>query len=110
MPAMRMVQVSIDEIVDVVAMGNRLVPTTGPVNVVLVMSGALVIRRTSCWIRGADLNHMFDHLAVLLLVMQVAVVKIVNVPIMFDRSMATLLAVLMVMILVGCGHRSPLSH
>jgi hypothetical protein len=105
-----MVQVAIDEIIHVVAVWNHLVSTSGSMDMILAVSGTLVIRRASCWIRSGDFNHMFGNFAVRLLVMQVAIVKIVHVPVMLDGGMAALVAVLMVVILVGCRHRSSFSR
>jgi hypothetical protein len=53
--AVGMVQMPIYEIVDVVAVGHRLVSTARSVNVIGVMSLASVTRSTSGWIGIADL-------------------------------------------------------
>ena len=47
-PIVRMVQVAVDKIVHVVTVRNHLVSAVGTVNMPLVVSGALVIRRTFC--------------------------------------------------------------
>ena len=105
MIAVRVMQSSVDKIIDVVAMGYRLVSTTGA----MAVRGALRIRRAAHGVRGADSNHMLvDMVAVH--VMQVTVVQIIDMAVMTDGGMSAVLAVLMgvvgMMLLVTRAHRS----
>jgi hypothetical protein len=103
--AMHVMQVSVDEIIDVVAMGHRLVSATGAVGV----SGALRIGRAAHRVSGADSNNVLvDVISVH--VMQVTVVQIIDMPVMSDGGMAAVRAMLMgvvgMMLLVTYGHCS----
>ena len=56
---MWMVEVAVDQVVNMIAVGNALVCTARAVYMRLVMSTTLVTRRTSVWIRRADLENVF---------------------------------------------------
>jgi hypothetical protein len=97
---MRMMQVARDEIVDVVAVGDGLVPAPGCVNVSLRMTRAAVRRRAGGRVGGANVEHALIDVAVVC-VMQVAVVQIVDVVSVFDRLVAAVGAVNVLVMLVG---------
>jgi hypothetical protein len=59
---MWMMQVTIHQIVKMIAVGNALMSTAGTVYMSLVMPTTLVIRRTSIWIGGVDLKDMFVNM------------------------------------------------
>ncbi len=70
----RVMQMSIDQVIDVIAVGDWLVTTAWTVNVIGVMAAALVCR---CAAAGIGLTHfdvVFHHRSVLGHVMQVSVV------------------------------------
>ena len=48
----RMMQMSIDQIVYVITVGHRLMPTTRAVNMTGVVGPALMVRRTIGWVLG----------------------------------------------------------
>jgi hypothetical protein len=100
-----MVQVTRHQIVDVIAVRNRLMPAAYAVDVCLGMPAATVLRRTRRRVRRSDLDATFVDVAVVEL-MQMPVVKIVDVATMPDRAVAAVGPVLMRMILVDamCGH------
>jgi len=52
---------------------------------------------------------MFENLPIRLLVMQVTVMEVVNVPVVFNGRVATIGAMLMIVALVGCRHEYSLS-
>ena len=64
MTPMWMVQVAIDQVVKVIAMGNALVCTTRPVYMSLVMSIALVTRRTSLRVHPVHFKNVFVNVIV----------------------------------------------
>jgi len=55
---MWMMQVAVNQVVKVTAVGNTFVCTAGAVYMTLVMSSTLVTRRTSLWIRRVDFKNM----------------------------------------------------
>jgi hypothetical protein len=88
MPAVRMMQVAVDQVVDMVAMRYRFVAAAGAVHVVGRMAAADVARGTDRRIRRIDGDHMLiDMVAVE--VMQVAIVQVVDVAFVLDRRVAT---------------------
>ena len=55
---MWMMQVAVNQVVKVTAVGNTLVCTARAVYMTLVMSSTLVTRRTSLWIRRVDFKNV----------------------------------------------------
>jgi hypothetical protein len=55
---MRMMQVAVNQVVKVTAVGNTLMCTAWAVYMSLVMSSTLVTRRTSLWIRRVDFKNV----------------------------------------------------
>jgi hypothetical protein len=87
MPIVRVVQVAVDQVIDVVAMRHCLVATAGAVNVVGSMAGAGVARRTYRRIRRIAGDHMLVDV-VAMDVVQVAIMQVVDVVIVLDRRVA----------------------
>jgi hypothetical protein len=103
MIAMRMMQVAIDEVIDVVAMRHRLVTAAGAVDMASLMPGALVVGGAGVGIRRADLDHMFIDM-VPMRVMQMAVMQVIDVIAMANGGMAAARAMLVIVVLVmGMG-------
>jgi hypothetical protein len=104
MVAVRMVQPPIDEIIDMVAMRNRLVPAIRSVNV----AGATDLRRAMYRIRIAHFDGMLVHM-IAVHMMQVTIVKIINMAVVTNCGMSASGPVLMLMIGVmffgACRHR-----
>jgi hypothetical protein len=100
--AMRMMQVPVHQIVDMVAVGDRLMPAAGT-----VLVGTLYFRRAAGRIGRVDTDDMFIDV-VAMHVVQMAVVQIVDVAVMADCGMAAAGAVLMGMVrmvlLIASGH------
>jgi hypothetical protein len=88
-------------------MGNRLVATARTVLVVLGMSAALVLRRTIGGVLAPDSQTVFlDTLGAH--VVQMSVVKIIDVAIVFDGPVPTGRAVLMIVLgMKGSSHARP---
>lgn len=95
----RMMQVAVDEVVDVVAMWNRRMSAVGRVNVVPSVAGALVVRRAVSRVRPTDRDlALVDVITVH--VVQVTVVQVVNMTGVLDGRMSTVRAVDVVVIVV----------
>jgi hypothetical protein len=95
--SMGVVQVAVDQVIDVIAMGHRLMATAGTVHMVGVMPLALVVRGTAVRVGVADLDHMLVDM-ILVRMMQVSVVQIVDVTLVFDGRVATARAMLVIMV------------
>ena len=86
------VQVPSDQVVDVITVRHRGMAAVRAVYVLGGMAVTHVLRRTRCWVRGINSDPAFvdvvavDH-------MEVAVVKIVDVPAVLDRGVAARRAV-----------------
>ena len=102
MIAMRMVQPSVHEVVDVVPMGHGLVPAGRAVR---VRAGCL--RRALHGVDRADRNDMLINV-IFVRMMQMAVMKIIDMAVMPDRGMSTVgtmrVAMIAVMRLGACRH------
>ena len=89
----RMVQMAIDEVIDVVAMRHGFVAAAGAVDVSGFVAAAVVVGRAGVRVGGADGDAVFiDVVAVR--VVQVAVVQVINVAFVFDGGVAAVRAVL----------------
>ena len=100
MVAVLVVQTAVDDVVDVIAVRYGFVATTFAVNVAV----AAVNRMAAVRIGSIDTQCMLVVVAVVLMV-QVAVVQIIDVAFVFDGSMAAVCAVNVIMMLVGfTGH------
>ena len=73
MAVVRMVQMTVHKIIDVVAMWHGFVTAAGAVNVACFMAVAVMIRGTNIWIDRANGNAVFIHMP-LVRVVQMAVV------------------------------------
>lgn len=88
MACVRVMEVPVDEIVDVIAMRDGFMTAASAMPVSGVVAGAGVARRAGSRIGAAHFDHvLIDMIAVRL--MQVAVVKIVYVIAVLDGDMAT---------------------
>jgi hypothetical protein len=98
----RMMQVTIHQVVDMVAVGDRLMPAAGT-----VLVGALYFRRAAGRIGRVDTDDMLIDV-IAMHVVHMAVMQIVDVAVMADCGMAAAGAVLMGMVrmvlLIASGH------
>ncbi len=113
MVAVRVVQVAFDQVVHVVAVGDRLMTAVRPMNMRLPVRSAVVLRRASGGVRAAHVEHVvIDVIAVD--VVQVAVVQVVGVPVVCDGDVAAAGAVLVIVPLVDLAilrsHGAPSSR
>lgn len=102
--AVRMVQMSVNEVIDMVPMWDGLMSTTRAVNMVRIVSAALVSWRASIRVRLGHLDRVLDDRSVVFHVMQVAVVKIVDVVTVLNAGMFTVGTVLVVVVFVNVRH------
>jgi len=98
--AMLVVQVTFHQIVHMVAVGNRLMATTRPVTMALVMPLARVAGGAGVGIGGAHLDRVLFH-ATLGLVVQVAVMQVVDMIAVLHRGVPAACAVLVVVVLAS---------
>lgn len=87
MGAVRMVQMAFHQIVDMIAMGHRLVSAIGSMDVSRLMAGAAVIRRAGIRIGLRNLDLMLVDVIAMRMV-QVPIVKIVDMVAMPQSDMA----------------------
>ena len=104
MIAVRMVKVSVHDVIDVIAMRNCFMSTAGAVDVIGVVSCAGMSGSTTTGIVVAHLDRVFFDLAVLADVMEVAVVQVVNVIAMLNSRMFAVGSMVVVVIVVQVRH------
>ena len=111
MSAVRMVQVAIHQVIDMIAVRHGLVATVGPVSVRLLMGGTTVVRSAFLWIRRGHFDLVVVYM-VAVTVVQVAIVKIIGVAIVFHGGVPAVWAMLVAVgprvLLVRLSHCSSL--
>jgi hypothetical protein len=95
---MRMMQMAVDQIIDVVTVWYRFVTAAWTVYVIGVVASTLMCRSTSVWVGFTHFNLMFFNLAVLANVMQVPIVQVIDMPGMFDPGVFAVRTVLVVVL------------
>jgi len=101
--AVRVVQVALDQVVDVIAVGHCFVAATGAVLVARLMTAAAMGRRAVGRVGAADRQRVFLNGAGLGRVVQVAVVEVIGMTVVLDGRVAAAGAVLVRM--AGLGVR-----
>jgi hypothetical protein len=101
---MRMMQMAIDEIIDMVTVGNRRMSAARTMNMVLVMPLADMAPRASRRIGVGDVQCMLLDDAASGLMVQVAVVQIIDMVTMLNRGVPAIGSVDMVMMFVSVAH------
>lgn len=94
MLAVRMVEVTFDQIVDVISMGNGLMATVRTVLMRCLVGAAVMFRSAIRRVGGAHFQHMLVHMVPMRMV-QMPVVEVVFMPFVLDGGMATTGAMLM---------------
>jgi hypothetical protein len=92
--AMRVVQVAVDQIIEMVAMGHGFVAAPGPMNMALGMAPDLMIPRASSRVFGIHFDHVLLD-AIPLLVFQMTGLQVIRMPMMLNRNVAATRAVMM---------------
>lgn len=98
--AVRAMEASVDDVVDMVTMGHGLVTTIGAVDVPVFVFG-VGNPVASFWIgfrHGQDV--LFDG-TILILVMEMTVVQVIDVPVMFNCSVSTTFTVFVLVLFFG---------
>jgi hypothetical protein len=104
-----MVKMPVDEIVDVIAMRNHRMTAAGAMVMRGVMGAASVSARTGVRVRPTHRNGVFVDVTVMVVV-QMAVMEIVDVIVVADREMSTVVSVNVGVVLVRTmwsGHGGP---
>ena len=91
--AVRMVKMIVHQVINVVAVRNRLMAAVRAVLVTLLVRSTFMVRRAGRRVRRADRQGMFLDLAAILVV-QVAVVQVIDVSIVLDGRVPAVGAVL----------------
>lgn len=99
MPVVRVMQVAVDEVVDVIAMRYRLVSAPVAVLVICLVAVAGVIGGTDRGIGIVDGDHMLVHM-ILMRTVQVPVVQVVDMIAVLDGDMAAVRTVDVVVVAV----------
>lgn len=112
MVTVRVMQVSIDEIIDVVAVRDCFVSTARAVHVARLMAGTAVLRRTAIGVAVGYLDDVLVHVIAMGMV-QVSIVQVIDVVAVADGGVSAAGAVLVVvmgMLRIGAsghGRRPP---
>lgn len=102
---MRVVKMSVDEVINVVAVWNWFVPTPRTMNMIRIMATALMGWCAGVRIGFAHFDFVFDNRSVLSHVVQVTVMQVVNMPVVLDTGVFAVRPVLVIMIFVCMAHR-----
>jgi hypothetical protein len=104
--AVGMVQVATDEIIDMVTVRHRLVPTTGAVLVTDLVTAAIMVGRAALRVLRTDFQDMVlneRRAGGANRMMEVAVVEVIDMVDVFDDGMAAVGAVLVTVVGMGIG-------
>ncbi len=99
MVAVRVMEMSLHQVVDMIAMGHCRVAAAGAVNMPLFVPAALMGRGATVRMGGVDLKDVFVDMTCVGMV-QVPVVQVIDVIVMLNRQMSTTGSVLMVVVRV----------
>jgi hypothetical protein len=99
MIAMRVVEVTIHQVVRVITMGNPLVPTARPVPMLVVVVVTAMLGRALTGVRRIHLDPVFIHV-IPVWMMQVPIVQEIRMAVVTDRGVPTVWSVLVIVTLV----------
>lgn len=97
MVAVRVVQVAVDQVVDVVTVRDGFVAATGAMDVAGLVAAAFVLGRAAVGVGGRDRDHVLVDVVAMRMV-QVAVVQVVDMTVMPDGRVAAAGAMGVVMV------------
>ena len=100
MSVMLVVQMTINEVIDVVAMRNSFMAAVRTMNMVLGMAAAIMSLSTCRRVLCADFNYVLINMA-LVSVMKMTIVQVVDMVAMTNCCVAAISAVLVVVIFVS---------
>ena len=104
MPIVRMVQVTVHKIVDVVAVRNRLMPTIRSVNMCRIMPLADMATSAFCWVRFVYVQSVLLHDALLSLMVQMTIMQEIDMISVLDGGMPAIGPVYMRVVVVCMAH------
>jgi hypothetical protein len=99
-----MVKMSIHKIIDVIAVRDRWVAAIGTMHMVLGVSRARMSAGAAGWIGSGHFQSMFFYDTVCVLVMQMAVVQVIDMVSMLNGRVATVSTVNVVVVCVLMRH------
>jgi len=105
MISMGVMQMTVDKIVDMVAVRNWLVSATRSVDMAAVVPRAGVARRAAVWVDVRYFQCMLFDGPVSVHVVHMAVVQVIDVIAVLDRGVSAIRAVLVIMVFVNVSHR-----
>lgn len=98
--SMRMMKVTINQVIDMISVGNRLMPATGTMNVPVFVRGT-VVNHAAVRVCCAHRDSVFFDDSVFALMMKMAVVEIIDVSVVPDRGVAAVFTVLVIVVRMG---------
>ena len=101
---MGMMEVTIDQVIDVVAVRYGFMTASGTVHMVRRMATARVSGRAGIGIHIADFHDVFLDLAVVANVMQVPVMQVVNMVAVLDAGVLAVGSVSVIVVFVNSAH------
>jgi hypothetical protein len=100
MPIMRVMQMSVHQIIDMITMRNCLMSASESMDMALIMAATRVLSGTRVRIGGAYRNDVLINMA-LMRMMQVSIMQVVDVAFMHYRPMSAMRAMFMRMVFVN---------
>lgn len=97
------VQMAINEVACVVTMGNRFMATARSMDVVSIMTSAIMTLGTGIGVHISDLDDMLIHVIPMGMV-KVPIVEVVDVVNVLDSGVATVWTMGMIVILMNCAN------
>lgn len=94
-------QVAINEIARVVTMGNCFMATARSMNMVSIMTRAVMAFSTCVWVQSSHFNYMLIDM-IPVGVVQMPIVEVVDVVAMLDSGVTTVWTMGMIVILMNC--------
>jgi hypothetical protein len=104
MPIVRMVQMTVHKIVDVVAVRNRLMPTIRSVNMCCIMALADMTTRAFGWVRVVYVQSVLLDDSILGLMVQMTIVQKIDMVSVLDGGMPAIGSVYMRVVVVCMAH------
>lgn len=98
--AVRMVEVAIDQVVDVVAVRNGRMAAVGPMHMAFLVPAAVMGGSAAIGVGGIDLENVLIDVTGVRMV-QVAIVQIIHMSVVLDSQVAAARAVLVVVVRVN---------
>ncbi len=103
--AMLMVQVTVHQVVHVISVRDCRMSAIGSMNMIRRVPGTGVASGTGRWIRQINIETMLLHQSTGSLMVQVSIVKIIDMVGVVNRSVPAVFAVYVFMIFVSMSHR-----